>query len=425
MQKVLLISYLWPPQEGVGLVRALKFAKYLPLYGWEAVVLTASPADGDSLSLDSPHQAVKVYRTPYRDVLGGIKTSLGGRSMPSYGRPSVIRRFAREMIAMPDEQIGWRKGAVEAGLKAINDYPVDLIFSTSPPETAHLVARSLKRQSGLPWIADLRDLWAFDHFRKRHPAKKAALRLMERFVLKDAERIVTVSRPWAERLGASTAAKEKIRVIENGFDEEDFSGWEYEGGERLIFAYTGKLHKEYQRIDTFLRALRELIDEGRVNPKMIEVRFYVLGYDKPDIKSLAASYGLSGVVNEFAKVGYKESLRIQRMSDVLLLVQWQGASSDGWYSAKLYDYLGARRPILAMAKKGGIVDELITSANSGFVADTVSALKDAVLSFYKEHKETGRVSYRGDDTRVSGYSRRFRAKELAHLFDEVAGYTIA
>jgi glycosyltransferase involved in cell wall biosynthesis len=244
---------------------------------------------------------------------------------------------------------------------------------------------------------------------------------MEKVVLKDADLVVTVSSPWAQRIAASLGAKDKVKVIENGYDEEDFSDTRYEGNEKLTFVYTGKLHKEHQPIDNFLKALRELIDEKRIDPKGIEARFYVFGYDKPDVKGLVASYGLGGIVTEVPRVGYEESLRVQRKSDVLLFVQWQGRGGDGWYSAKLYDYIGARRPILALAERGGIIEDIIARTASGLIARGDAELKKAISEFYLEHKANHKINYKGSEGEISKNTRLHRARELAKLFNGLVG----
>jgi len=321
---------------------------------------------------------------------------------------------------MPDEQMGWRNFAVTAGDKIIEEEKIDLLFSTSPPETAHLIARRLKRLCKIPWVADLRDLWADDHFRPRRNFKKIVLRIMEKTTLKDADLVVTVSRPWAEKLQISTGrGKDRVRTIENGYDEEDFNALTYTNNHKLTIAYTGKLHKDYQDVSVFFKVLKEMIDRGRISRDRIAVRFYIFGYDKQDIAGMAASFGLDGIVTESGRVGYMESLGIQRGSDALLFVQWQGEGGDGWYSAKLYDYLGARRPILALAKKDGIIDDLIKKSSSGIVAESEHDIRRALSAVYDEYLKTGTIRYRGDDKEVSMHTRRHMTGILADLLDSV------
>lgn len=426
-RKVLLISYVWPPAEGVGVLRAMKFAKYLPEYGWQPMILTAKPESPASQSIGEYSFGSKVFRTEYKDVIGDIK-SLFHAAVPAPERRSgagVVRSaarvsIAREMISIPDEQIGWYKFAVEEGVKIIKTEGADLIFSTSPPETAHLIAKQLKRRYGIPWVADLRDLWAYDHFRPRHPLKKIILKMMEKNVLKDADAITTVSRPWAEKLRSSVRdMRDKIKVIENGYDEEDFSRIGYTKNDKLTISYTGKLHKEHQPIDGFFKALKELVREGRIARNKVTVKFYVFGYDRPDITCLARSYGLDDIVKEFERVSYDKSLEIQRSSDVLLFVQWQGEGGDGWYSAKLYDYIGARRPILALAERGGIVDELITKTSSGLICDSGHSLQEALSKLYSEYAKNGRIRLLCNEEETARHTRRIRTAQLADIFNSL------
>jgi glycosyltransferase involved in cell wall biosynthesis len=425
-KKVLIISYLWPPIEGVGVLRALKFAKYLPEYGWQPIILTTRPERTCRQQAGGLSGGMKVYRTEYRDIIEDIKGIFrSSRPAPkdrggADGRPAKKASVLRELVSMPDEQIGWRRFAVTEGRKIIEADGIDMIFSTSPPETAHLVARQLKRRYRIPWVADMRDLWADDHFRPRPLFKKAILSIMEKKVLEDADAVVTVSEPWAEKLKVTLRnMRDKVRVIENGYDEEDFNPSPFVKNDKFTISYTGKLHREHQPVEFFLKALKDLIKEGRMDRNKLAVKFYILGYDRPDITALAGAYGLGDVVKEFEKVGYDKSLEIQRSSDALLFVQWRGAGGDGWYSAKIYDYLGARRPILALAARGGIIDKLITETSSGYVACDEGGLKDAVLKLYNDYIKNDSVKLYCNEDEVSRHTRRLKAAELAGIFDSL------
>ena len=417
--------------EGVGLIRAMKFAKYLPENGWEPLVLTIKSGAPDA---SGAAPGMKVFRSEYRDVVDDIKSvfirknitlknGLTGMGANNAGnKKKKAPSFIREMILIPDDQVGWYKFAVEEGRKIIEKEGVDLIISTSPPETAHLIGRKLKKIFNIPWVADLRDLWAEDHFRHRPFIKKLALKHMEKRVLKDADMVITVSEPWAETLRSSLGAgRDKVEVIENGFDEEDFGKATYGRNKKFTIAYTGKLHTDKQPVDLFFKVLKNLIQERRIDRDKVEVKFYVMGYDKPDIAEMAAAYGLHGVVSEPGKVDHQRSLEIQRASDALLFVQWQGRGGEGWYSAKLYDYIGSRRPILALAKKTGIVADLITGTSSGILADDEVSLRDALLILYNEHRENGSIKYGGNEAEIIKHSRKARAKRLAALLDSAAG----
>lgn len=416
--------------EGVGLIRAMKFAKYLPSYGWEPVVLTVK-SSGERRPAPDPLPGIKVVRTGYLDVVAKAKDtlenikfwnrksadpglSLTKREIPALRR-NGIASIARELITMPDEQAGWYDFAVDAGKKIVDEEGIDIIFSTSPPETSHCIARSLKRYRAIPWVADLRDLWADDHYRARSLLKRTILRSMEKKVFRDADKVVTVSKPWADKL-RSSVQESKITVIENGFDEEDFSKIQYKNNEKFTISYMGKLHKAHQPVDLFFKAISRLIKDGIMSRQKIEIKFYISGHDRPDINSMAREYELNDVIKECETVSYARSSEVQRSSDLLLFVQWTGEGSDGWYSAKLYDYIGARRPILALAKKGGIIEGLINRTSSGVIVQDEAQLRDCLSRFYNEYTKNGSVVYTGLEREIEKNSRIARTAKLAGIF---------
>jgi glycosyltransferase involved in cell wall biosynthesis len=423
--------------EGVGLIRAMKFAKYLPEYGWEPIVLTVGLSGETGFDV-SGSAKMKVFRTPYKDVVGTMRGCLRDlmfwrrndrpsaerlqgsfAQMPKAANPvaSIVKGF----ITIPDEQAGWYRFGAAAGAKLVNEEKIDLIFSTSPPETAHLIARSLKLRHKVPWFADMRDLWVDDHYRKRTFFKKGILRFLERKVLQDADLVITVSRPWADRIAESMNGQKKVVVIENGFDDEDFKDMAYTRNDKFTISYTGKLNREHQKMHIFLKALSGLLADNRIDRSKLLVKFYLTGYDRPDIKGLARTYDIADVIEEPPTVRYKKSLEAQRSSDALLLIQWQGVGKDGWYSSKVYDYLGARRPILALAEKGSVIERLINDTASGLVADDPETIQYAVLAMYDEYIKNGYVAYAGKEDRILKCTRRRRAEELAALFDSACG----
>ena len=324
-RKILIISYTWPPMEGVGLIRALKFAKYLPAYGWQPIVLTVKSGMKSGNSDPATLPGVQVFRTDYRDVIGDIKGLLSpkksecschagsGTAPGSNDKKARKPSLLREIVSMPDDQRGWYKFGVEEGKKIVAEEHVDAIFSTSPPETAHLIARRLSRDFDIPWIADLRDLWADDHFRQRPMIKRIALKFMEKHILKNADAVVTVSMPWADTLRRSIGGPlSKVKVIENAFDEEDFKQLTHTSNDKFTITYTGKLHGDRQPVGLFFKAVKDLAASGRIDAKKIEIRFYALGYDKPDIRGMAESYDLADIVKDLGRIGYKESLQAQK-----------------------------------------------------------------------------------------------------------------
>ena len=181
MNKILMVIYNWPPRAGVGMIRPLKFAKYLPDFGWEPTILTpkSAPSQICCHEKEGHLSGVRIIYTGYFDVLTYIKKKLrlylqmethtepdkNSADMISFKKKkeSSLISLIRDFLAFPDENIGWYRAAVRKGKELLKNENFSIIYSTSPPETSHLIAKKLKIISGLPWIADLRDPWSNYH----------------------------------------------------------------------------------------------------------------------------------------------------------------------------------------------------------------------------------------------------------------------
>jgi len=400
MKKVLIITYAWPPKGGVGVMRVLKFAKYLPQFGWMPSIITTdenapgSPYRGEDIGINLA--AYRVIRTRYKSLFLKLPDRL------------------RKVILMPDIHRGWFDSAYETAVSLLKEEKFDAIFSTSPPEISHLIARALKKRFGIPWIADLRDLWSDDHFERESFLRHGPSLKMEKEVLNDADSIVTVSKPWADKL-AKTSGVTKINVITNGFDEEDFHDIPLRHSQQFTMAYTGKLHEEMQDPEMFFKTLSDCIQEGLIEKSGIDIKFYTIGFRKARIKELAKKYFLDDVVDEYPAVQYKESLRIQRESTLLLFFQWKG--ERGWYSAKLFEYIGSGKPIFAVSERDSVSGNLIKELNAGFVSTCSKELKQLLLACYKCYREKGYVSLETSKEKIQLYTRKNLTRLLANILD--------
>jgi len=446
--KVLIISFLWPPEENVGALRVSKFAKYLPRFGWQPTVLTVQNhryTNGKEVSSLSSFygyskelENIRVIKTSYIDIVSLIKKKIGyktkncnikNRGYETATKKSSISLFKTKLsnlffglFFMPDGEISWYKTAVRHGLDLLEDEKFDLIFSTSPSETCHLIARTLKRKTGIPWVADMRDLWSLDHFRKRTSLKRWVLSLMEKRTFKDVDALVTISSKWAkaeEKL--CDYLKGRTFVIPNGYDNDDFKNVSIEEPKKFTLVYTGKLNKKYQNPEVLFMVLANLIDNGKIDRGTIDVKFYLIGIERPDVLMLSKKYGLDDVVKLCSPVGYKDSLKAQKSASVLLLFQWNGHGGKGWYSAKLFEYLGVRRPVLLVnADPEGEVANLIENTNAGYVADSNDKLGDVLVDLFGMYKTAKNVPFNGIESELSCYSRNVLTERLAKVFNDLA-----
>ncbi len=429
MRRVLMICYSWPPRGGVGAVRALKLAKYTGLFGWEPVVLTPdeSAPGAPYREEDSGLGNVIVRRTGYADVLKKFKRPVG-HAAPRKEAPRLnqhphggLKHLIREMASIPDENSGWYRYAVDEGLKAIDEEKIDLVFSTSPPETSHMIAAELKARRGIPWVADMRDMWSLYHHVSRPLLKRVIINFIERSTLKKADKVTTVSKEWADMITRRNGlAPGSVIVIPNGFDEEDYGGpIESSRHDKFNLVYTGKLHHIYQNPKILIKVLSDLVSKKQLAKEKLSIDFYLVGANQPNLENLAREYGLSGVVNHKGPVSFKESAAIQKRASGLLFFHWKGPYPEGWISAKIYEYIGAKRPILAIGSKGTAVDSLLNQTGCGLAADSKDEIKDILIGMYGDYMRNGEVKFEGRSEAISFYSRKEAARKMAATFDSL------
>ena len=418
MKKILIISYLFPPSTSVGGLRIQGLAKYLFEFGWEPIILTTTLPN-------KPNTQFRVIQTPYYDVIASWKKRFGLKSeegvKKQYGMKThknkkslidYVLFFLSEIIAYPDAQKGWYNYAVEAGSKILKNEDIDAIISSSSPVTCHLIAKELKRRFKIPWVADFRDLWTQNHYYQYSPIRRFIETKMELKTLSKADALITVSKNLAETLG--TLHKEnRIYTIPNGFDPQEIDNTHIDLTNKFTITYTGSLYQGKRDPAKLFKALRNLISEGKLNPKEIEVMFY--GPKEDWMGKEIESYGLQGIVNEYGIASRDFALEKQRESQLLLLLLWDNPEEIGVYTAKIFEYFAAQRPILAIGGPKGVVKDLLAETNAGVYATSVDDVKKALEEYYREYKLKGNVECKGERAKIDKYSQR----EMARKFSEV------
>lgn len=355
-RRVLMISYYFPPQGGIGSLRAVRFATRLPERGWETLVLAprSGPYPRDP-SLAFPES--RIIRTAAIDLSRAGKAALGldTEGPAALRRGSVLdslRRLVRRWLYRPDGQIGWYPFAVAAGRRAIRRERIDAIFSSSYPLTAHLVARRLHRDTGLPWVAEFRDLGS--DWGSEGPRRQRLDEATERSILAAATEVVTVSPTYAEVLRSRGACR--VAIITNGFDPEEFSGAAAPAG--LVAGYLGTYYADRQDLGTALRALAALARDGHVEG----LRLCFVGARPSGLEDVLGETGLARVLESTGFLTHGESLRHLTQSSLLLLagpVSCGTPALKGHLPAKAFEYLGSRRPILFVGDPSSDVAEIL------------------------------------------------------------------
>lgn len=370
MKKILLISYDWLPRGSVGMLRTLKFAKQLLKLGYGISVLTKEEEGRGSVSWDIVEpilDKVDIYKVP----------------------ASRVRAVSR---ILENRYFKIEKDWFEAFLKKMDglfgSIDFDIMISTSPPESAHLIAAEIKKRYGIPWIADLRDLWVDDHYRNFDPLRKMLFSREEKRILGKADAIVTVSKIWADSLMKRYG--DKVSVITNGYDKEFFDKTPLVKSKKFLISYLGKLNSGHQDVSKLFEVVCGLIKNGNIAREDIMIDFYISGYGKPDISKIASSYGMSDVVSEHGPIPFSKALGVMKNSSLLLLVGWMGVSSAGWRPQKIYEYLGSGTPVILV--NGRENTELLKIL--GLTREGAENIGEDILKFYKEFKDAGEVKKR-------------------------------
>lgn len=406
-----MVAFHFPPEGGSsGVLRTLKFSKFLPENGWIPHILTLKetfyPAQDKHLMGDIPKEAV-VHRTFALD---------SGRHMAIKGRYLAC-------LAVPDRYVSWLPFGMARGMKVVRKEAIDVLYSTSPTPTAHLIALTIKARTGLPWVADFRDPWIEEgQFPVPGTLRYRIESALERLVVRHADRIL-VTTPNLGREFESRypdLARNKVRVIYNGYDEADFEGLEEAPrAERFEFIHAGLVTPEFRNPFPLLEEVASLIKEGKLPPDRI--RFTFLGggsyVTSAAFSGAVRELGLDGVVAVEGRIPHREALRRQAGAAVLLLLQ---ASEDtrSLIPAKAFEYLRLGRPVLAMTLEGATAD-LLVGMDGCHVVDPSNrtSLRYALLSLYEEGVSSLKMTTASRP--IAQYDRRNLTVELSRLFNEL------
>ncbi|MBC7230309.1 MAG: hypothetical protein H5T74_07970 [Actinobacteria bacterium] len=430
--KVLFIAYEFPPMGGITSVWATKHVKYLRAHGWEPVVVTVRDAPTSipdrSLERDIPRD-VAVYRTfslePTRLIrlARRLKSALsrskadgqGGRIIYSYtGLPLPLLAKLKALF-VPDEKVGWFPFALAAALKAVRKHDPLAIFTTTPPYTTNLVGMACSALTGLPWACEFQDIW-IDNPQEmpQGDINRRLLMFLERMMLRRAGAVICAM-PWQmrwfeESLGPAAAGK--CRLITYGFDPDDFEG-EVALEERFTITFTGKLYRDRYPA-ALLRALEDLIEKGRVGEDEIRLRY--IGPLDVDSHRAFAQEKLGSLIEVSGYVDHDECLKLMRSSHLLLLQLAEGDMSRKIYTGKMFEYFGARRPILALVGEG-VTKELIEELGAGVAVDPgdVEGIGEAILDFIRRFRAGDELWV--DSSRLEEFNRARQAGELAAVLD--------
>jgi glycosyltransferase involved in cell wall biosynthesis len=410
MKRLLMIAFHFPPLAGSsGIQRTISFARHLPRFGWEPLILTAHPRAYERVSDDQlvdVHSGTTVERAFALDSSRHL--AIGGR-YPAF-------------TARPDRWITWWLGAIPTGLKMIAKCRPQAIWSTYPVATAHVIGHTLHRLSGLPWIADFRDPMAQDDY-PADPKTRRMFRKIEERALHKASFSVFVA-PGAARTFRGRypdVAAARLAVIENGYEEESFTGLECSDKGPLLqgtftLLHSGIVYPSERDPTQLFQALRLLIDEGRLKPAELRVRLRASGHES-QLAKLINDSRVADIVELVPPIPYRDALREMMRADGLLVLQARNCNDQ--IPAKVYEYLRCRRPIIALTDPAGDTASALLKAGVRNIAplDSATAIAHELRRFLDQAR-------RGEAARPSAAlvemaSRTQRARELSDLLDRL------
>lgn len=425
IKKVLIIAYGFPPRPTVGSLRLRGLAKYLPEFKWEPTILTATlPSMPDKkfrvIETQYPGDATEIFLKKLhlqsnKEFQKRVKISL---SMRENTFRNKIINFIKGFLAYPDNRKYWYNFAIKKGDDILSKEKFDIIISSSAPVTSHLIAKKLKIQYNLPWIADLRDLWTQNHNYQYGSLRKILERRLEVKTLDYADVLITVSEPLAKTLGA-LHYKKPIFAIPNGYDPDELNMIDTKISltKEFSITYTGQLYGEKQDPELLLIAVKELIDESIIKSDNIRVIFF--GPTQYWLTQEIKKYRLEEVFKQYGTVPREIALKKQRESQILLLLNWNNTREQGVYTSKLFEYLAAKRPILAIGGPKGVVSELLEKTCTGIhLSSDLIMLKKILMKYYKEYKMYGEASYFGKKKEIEKYSQYTMAKKFAKVLNK-------
>lgn len=421
MKKILMIAYHYPPVQGSsGVHRTLSFSRYLPEYGWSPIVLTVTPGAYPKVE---PLRSTLVPETVIVERAFAIDTA----------RHLAIAGRHLRLLALPDRWITWWLSGVLKGLRLIRRHRPEVLWSTYPIATAHLIGLTLQRITGLPWVADFRDpmtetdpLTGEEH--PRDPTVRSLYASIERATIGRASQVVLTTPGAAEMYGDrySPDVRSKITTIANGFDEDEFAGVSplsrssMPEDRPLTLLHSGLLYPEARDPRPLFAALAELHQRNEVTPHTLRIVFRGSGHETR-FRSSVRDLGIDGIVSFEPVIPYAQALGEMMRADGLLVLQ--GSNCNAQIPAKLYEYLRAGRPILALTDRAGDTASVLIQEGIDTIAplDSKDRIAAALRDFLKKIREG--TALLPEAPAIQRHSRKARTQELAIVLDAVVANT--
>ena len=444
MKRVLIISYYWPPSGGSGVQRWVKFSKYFPNESWQPVIYTPDNpeliARDEKLGEEIPKEVevikkriiepYNLYRKLFRKgKKGENKAEVNPINQQNKSFLQKVSMFIRGNFFIPDPRFLWIKPSVKYLKSYLKDHPVDIIISTGPPHSMHLIAMKLAKATGLPWIADFRDPWTklfyFKHLNLSCWAEKKH-KSLELSVLNSATRVVAVSPLVQEEFQKMT--KTPVELITNGYDEDDFEDdnggaendndapkIDIEAASSFNITHTGLFASDGNPY-LLWEVLAEKCSEDEEFKRMLRIR--LVGKTDSEIIAAIEENGLDENLVDRGYQPHIEAVKEQKGASLLLLPLRKEPEYKAVLPGKLFEYLAAKKPILGIGQSDGAMARILEETESGVVYDWSNKIKiksyiDNAWTLFKDGK------FEINPNGLEKYSRRNTTKQMVELMNKI------
>lgn len=442
--RVLMVAYYFPPLSGSGVFRSIKFAKYLPMFGWEPTVIsTDRPPNGwdysDSSQLKEIPEGMEVIRVP-DGISTKRETSMGGERAQAIMNflhsvlrfsPEADRIFSKvsqshdgivQLLTFPCVALSWAYDVVQYIEKNLDLNEFQAVYTTSGPESAHLIGFYLKQKYGIPWVADYRDTWTFNPYGVDYNPDNAKQRLrfeLESVLLHSADCNLTIEDSLVDDYERHFGLdKGKVVSITNGYDEQDFISLKQskERMDKFTINYSGLLYLEERSIVPVLIAIQQLGNEGKID--LSKLRFRIVGQPDEENMKEVQRYGLEQIIDQTGYLFHSQALQANVDANLLLLLVGDEPKFKPVYTGKFFEYLRSGRPILALAPKGGAVDRVLREGGHGeaMLSTQISKIKSMILREYKKW-ERGESAEPLHSPVIERFERKVLTQQLAEVLN--------
>ena len=409
--------------------RWLKFSKYLPNYQWDPIIYTPENPEfnlRDETLLKDVSPSLKVYKRPiwepfsvYRRIFGSkgavVKQGVVGGS----GKKSILTNliiWIRGNFFIPDPRVFWVKPSVRFLTQFIKDEGIELVVTTGPPHSMHLIGLNLKKNLGIKWVADFRDPWSQLDLLHQMQLSRSTLAKhlkLEKEVLKAADKVILVNDKFKNKIAG--VSHKKLEIITNGFDEPDFSNDQLATPEKFILCHFGLLN-EVRNPEQLWKAFEELCEENESFHQSLELRLG--GIIDDQVRATIESNPLLLEKTVFLDyLSHDEVIQNYYHSSILLLLLNKSELGKSFMTGKIFEYLAVKKPILATGYPESDAGKLINKTKTGEIIhfDQKDEMKAFILKRFSEFPNT---TISCDEAEIAKYSRENLTRELSKVFNK-------